>query len=124
MKSRVTATSRIFGLRSTTKGVPKFLRKIGFLCGARAHFAGASVAAVLDDASRVVRLVEAAELPEEEFCVIQLEVLNLLAGTSMMSSKFCFLLACDAGMMPIAFAGRTTGTSGGEGGGGGVSSRG
>ena len=43
----------------------------------------------------------------------------------MTSSKLCFLLACDAGMIPIAFAGRMTGDGeGGRGGGSGSGSGG
>jgi len=37
----------------------------------------------------------------------------------MMSSKLCFLLVGDAGIVPIVFDGRTTGGGGGKLGGGG-----
>lgn len=115
MKFRETATSRIFGLRSTTNGVLRNLRKLS-LAERRRGFTGAGATAAADDASRVTLLEEATER-FEEFGVGWLEALNRLGGVSMMSSKLCFLLACDAGMMPIAFVGRTTGA-------GGVSSRG
>ena len=44
-------------------------------------------------ASRVIRLEDAPEPFEEELCIGRLESLNRLAGTSMTSSKLCFLLA-------------------------------
>ena len=117
MKFRETATSRIFGLRFTTNGVLRNLRNLKSLDGRCRGFTGAGATATADDASRVTLLEEATERFEEELGVGQLEALNRLGGVSMMSSKLCFLLACDAGMMPIAFLGRTAGT-------GGVSSRG
>lgn len=110
-------TSRIFGSRFTLNGVLGTLRVTGSPGKRRGGFTGARVLAATG-VSKVMRLEEATEPFEEEFSVGRLEALSLLAGTSMMSSKSRFLLACDAGMMPIILAERTTG------GGGGASSRG
>ena len=68
-------------------------------------------------ASKVTRLEEAMELLEEEVVVGRWKVFNLFAGISMMSSKLCFLFACDAGMMPTGLGGYTTGGGGGKRGG-------
>ena len=116
MKSRETARSRIFGSRSTTNGVPRNLRKIKLLVKRHCGFTGSGATIAADNVFRVTLLEEATE-PFEELGIGRLEILSLFAGASMMSSKLCFLLACDAGMMPIALVGRTTGR-------GGVSSRG
>lgn len=126
MNSRVTATSRIFGSRLITSGVPKTLRGAAFRSKRRGSgFASLDLVGVLagvdDDASNFTRLEEATELIEGEHCVGWLEDLDLFLA-SMMSSKVCFLLARDAGTMSTGSLGLPTGP--GEGGrGGGDSSR-
>lgn len=72
--------------------------------------------------SEAVRLEDAAGGLEEGLDVGWWRALSLLAGVSMISSKLCFLLACDAGMVPVADEGDMT--EGERGGGGAVSSRG
>ena len=68
MKSRVTATSRIFGARFITNGVPRNLRKAGSL-GKRCDFTGAGATTAAGGASRVALLEEATEPVEEELSV-------------------------------------------------------
>ena len=123
----MTATSRISGSRSTLNVALEIVRVIVSLGGRplplRTFFTDErGVAATW--VSKVVRLEEAMEPFEEELGVGGGKALNRLAGTSMMSSKLCFLLD-NAGMMLIALGGCTTDCGEGErGGNGGVSSRG